>query len=78
MFGLFKSKEMAEKESLISEIVKTLFQQISMVRDKVNAGIINENVFLKGFFQVPELTLSRANYLHEGLVILSPLKTIDT
>ena len=45
MFGLFKSKEIDEKESLITEIGKTLFQQISTVRDEVNAGIINENEF---------------------------------
>jgi len=45
MFGLFKSKELAEKESRITEIGKTLFQQISTVRDKVKAGLINEKEF---------------------------------
>lgn len=45
MFGLFKSKELAEKESHITEIGKTLFQQISTVRDKVETGIINEKEF---------------------------------
>ncbi len=45
MFGLFKSKELAEKETRITKIGKTLFQQISTVRDKVKAGFINEKEF---------------------------------
>ena len=38
MFGLFKSKDLAEKESQVTEIGKMLFGQISVVRDKANAG----------------------------------------
>lgn len=45
MFGLFRSKELAEKESRVTEIGKSLFQQISMVREKVKAGLVNEKEF---------------------------------
>jgi len=45
MFGLFKSKDLAEKEARVTEIGKMLFQQISLVRDKANAGQIDENSF---------------------------------
>jgi len=31
MFGLFKSKDLAEKEARVTEIGKLLFQQISLV-----------------------------------------------
>lgn len=47
MFGVFKSKELVEKESRVTEIGKILFQQISTARDKVKSGIINENEFNK-------------------------------
>jgi hypothetical protein len=43
MFRLFKSKYLAEKEARVTEIGKMLFQQISLVRDKANAGRIDEN-----------------------------------
>ena len=45
MFGLFKSKDLAEKEARVTEIGKMLFQQISVVRDKANAGRIDKSVF---------------------------------
>ena len=45
MFGLLKSKETKEKERRVTEIGKILFQQISTVRDKVKAGLINEEEF---------------------------------
>lgn len=45
MFGLFKSKDLAEKEARVTEIGKMLFQQISLVRDKANAGQIDKNSF---------------------------------
>ena len=45
MFGLFKSKDLAEKEARVTEIGKMLFQQISIVRDKANAGRIDKSVF---------------------------------
>ena len=46
MFGLFKLKDLAEKEARVTEIGKMLFQQISVVRDKANAGRIDKSVFV--------------------------------
>ena len=45
MFGLFKSKDLAEKEARVTEIGKMLFEQISIVRDQANAGRIDKNIF---------------------------------
>lgn len=45
MFGLFKSKELAEKEARVTEIGKMLFKQIAIVRDKARAGRIDVSVF---------------------------------
>jgi hypothetical protein len=45
MFGLFKSREVTVKENRVAEIGKTLFHQISTVRDKVKADLINEEEF---------------------------------
>ena len=45
MFGLFKSKDLTEKEARVTEIGKMLFAQISVVRDKANAGQIDKSLF---------------------------------
>ena len=45
MFGLFKSKDLAVKEARVTEIGKMLFGQISIVRDKANAGRIDKSIF---------------------------------
>ena len=45
MFGLFKSKDLAKKEAQVTQIGKMLFGQISVVRDKANAGRIDVNIF---------------------------------
>ena len=45
MFGLFKSKESSKQDSQVTEVGKMLFQQISIVRDKANAGRIDKSVF---------------------------------
>ena len=45
MFGLFRSKDLAEKEARVTEIGKMLFQQISIARDEANAGLIDKNIF---------------------------------
>ena len=42
MFGLFKSKDLVEKEAHVTEIGKKLFQQIATVRDMANSGLIDE------------------------------------
>jgi hypothetical protein len=49
MFGLLRSKDLAEKEARVTEIGKMLFQQISVVRDKANAGRIDKSLF-EGIF----------------------------
>jgi hypothetical protein len=45
MFRLFKSKDLAAKETRVTEIGKMLFGQISIVRDKANAGRIDKSIF---------------------------------
>ena len=42
MFGLFKSKDLAEKEARVTEIGKMLFQQIATVRGMANSGLIDK------------------------------------
>lgn len=47
MFGLFKSKELAEKEARVTEIGKMLFGQIAIARDLVRGGLIDTREFYK-------------------------------
>jgi len=45
MFRLFKSKDLVAKEARVTEIGKMLFGQISIARDKANAGRIDKSIF---------------------------------
>jgi hypothetical protein len=47
MFGLFKSKELAEKEARVTEIGKMLFAQIASARNSVRGGLIDAKDFHK-------------------------------
>lgn len=44
MFGVFKSKALAQKEAYVTEVGKMLFEQISTVRDKAQAGRIDNSL----------------------------------